>query len=171
MDRLGPVKKYGIYLAAIFIGIGITLGIKAVIVTNVQVPTSSMEKTIAEGSRLIVNRTAYWTSRPERGDIVVFPCPDTGERYIKRIIGLSGETIEGKGGSVYIDGQQLEEPYLTSEEQDDFGPFKIPEGQYFMMGDNRNHSWDSRYWSTPFVKGSDIVGKAVAIYFPEWKII
>lgn len=171
MERRYRWKKYAAYVAAVLMGIAVTLSVKAVFVTNVRVPSSSMEETIEEGSRLIVNRTAYWMSQPERGDIVVFPSPDTGEWYIKRIIGLPGETIEGKHGSVYIDGDRLEESYIVETVKEDFGPFQVPEGQYFMMGDNRNDSWDSRFWEDPFVAENEIIGKAVAMYYPGLKMI
>lgn len=101
-------------------------------------------------------------------DIVTFIYPDDGETlYLKRILGLPGETIEGKGGTIYIDGEPLEQDYTDEVSYDRFGPFQVPEGAYFMMGDNRNDSWDSRYWEHKFVKKEDIIGKAAVSYFPH----
>ena len=139
--------------------------IKKYVMFNVEVPTGSMENTIMVGDRATTFRLAYLFSDPQRGDIVVFPFPDDEQMdYIKRIIGLPGETIEGRDVLVYIDGRPLEEPYVTSELDSDFGPYEIPEGYYFMMGDNRNNSADSRYWDNKYVKRDKIEGKAVLKY-------
>ncbi len=132
------------------------------------VPTGSMENMIMTNDRILANRTAYWNSEPERGDIVVFYAPDekaNGEikYYVKRIIGLPGETVSVKDGSVYIDGNILNEPYLevsTNEGRE----YVVPEGCYFMMGDNRNSSYDSRFWNNKFVPKEDICGKVFLKY-------
>lgn len=127
-----------------------------------------METTVMAGDRILVNRLSYLFGEPERGDIVTFIYPDDGETlYLKRILGLPGETIEGKGGTIYIDGEPLEQDYTDEVSYDRFGPFQVPEGAYFMMGDNRNDSWDSRYWEHKFVKKEDIIGKAAVSYFPH----
>jgi signal peptidase I len=139
--------------------------IKEYIIYNVEVPTGSMEHTIEIGDRVVTSRLSYLSSDPRRGDIVVFPFPDDEEMdYIKRIIGLPGETIEGKDGLVYIDGNPLEEPYVTEALDSDFGPYEVPEDSYFMMGDNRNNSQDSRYWENKFLAREKIEGKAILRY-------
>ena len=139
--------------------------IKEYIIYNVEVPTGSMEHTIEIGDRVVTSRLSYLSSDPRRGDIVVFPFPDDEEMdYIKRIIGLPGETIEGKDGLVYIDGNPLEEPYVTEALDSDFGPYEVPEDSYFMMGDNRNNSQDSRYWENKFLAREKIEGKAILKY-------
>lgn len=139
--------------------------INKVIILKVEVPTGSMEKTIMIGDRVINFRLAYLFDNPKRGDIIVFPFPDDEKVYfIKRIIGLPGETIEGRDGYVYINGRKLEEDYVTSLLNDNFGPYKVPKNSYFMMGDNRDISEDSRYWDHKFVKRNKIVGKAVFKY-------
>lgn len=140
------------------------------IIVNATIPTASMETTIMTGDRVFGSRLAYIKEDPERGDIVMFKFPDDEKQlFIKRIIGMPGETLEMKDGKIYIDGSEasLEEPYLRVVPVGDFGPVTIPEDAYFMMGDNRNNSADSRYWNNPFVYRDKIVGKAVLKYFPS----
>lgn len=143
-----------------------------VLITSAQVPTGSMEDTIMPGSRLIINRIAYAVSKPKRGDIIAFYFPDDEETvYLKRIIALPGETVEGKNGSVLVDGEPLEEDYVTEEIDSDFGPYYVPTDMYFVMGDNRNDSWDSRFWDHKFVAKKKIIGKAEMEYFPKIKLL
>jgi signal peptidase I len=143
--------------------------IRKVVIFKVVVPTGSMEKTIMKKDKVITYRLAYKFHKPQRGDIIVFPFPDDEKvDFIKRIIGLPGETIEGKDGYVYIDGKKMKEPYVTSLLDNDFGPYKVPKNSYFMMGDNRDISEDSRYWDNKFVKKSKIIGKALFRY-PDFR--
>jgi signal peptidase I len=143
--------------------------IKQFILLNVNVPSGSMENTIMVGDRVATLRLSYLFSDPKRGDIIVFPFPDDEKQdFIKRIIGLPGETIEGRDGKVYIDGQPLEESYVKEEWKDNFGPYIVPKDSYFMMGDNRNLSKDSRYWKDKFVSRDKIKGKAIFRY-PDFK--
>ena len=137
-------------------------------IANAQVPTSSMETTVMAGDRILVNRLSYVFADPKRGDIVTFIYPDDGQTlYLKRILGLPGETIEGRKGVLYIDGKPLEKDFTQEISYDDFGPYQVPEGTYFMMGDNRNNSKDSRYWDHTYLHRDKIVGKAVIKYFPS----
>ena len=100
-----------------------------------------------------------------------FYYPDDGETlYLKRIIGLPGETIKGVDGKVYINGNEIED-YTSNVFRDDFGPYTIPNDCYFMMGDNRSNSWDSRYWDNKYVSESEIIGKAEIEYYPEIKVL
>lgn len=141
------------------------------VVASALVPTGSMEQTVMTGSRIVINRLAYVCDTPERGDIVSFYYPDDGETlYLKRVMGLSGEVIEGIDGKVYIDGKVISD-YTQNTFFDDFGPYVIPEDCYFMMGDNRSNSWDSRYWTNKFVNIEDIIGKAEFEYYPELKLL
>lgn len=136
------------------------------------VPTESMERTIMVDNRIMSLRCAYLFSEPVRGDIIVFPYPDDPEKtFIKRVIGLPGETIEGKNGLVYIDQVPLVEDYVTSELQEDFGPYKIPKDSYFVMGDNREVSLDARYWENKFVKREDIISKAILKFYPKIQML
>ena len=144
------------------------------VVMKAQVPSASMKNTIMEGDRLFGIKIAYLFSDPERGDIVTFPFPDNEEElYVKRIIGLPGETIEIIDGKVYINDstEPLEEPYLPEEMLGSYGPYEVPEGCYFMMGDNRNHSLDSRFWDNTFVEEEEMLGKVFFRYYNGFKWI
>lgn len=141
------------------------------VVASALVPTGSMEQTVMTGSRIIINRLAYLYDVPQRGDIVSFYYPDDGETlYLKRVMGLPGEVIEGIDGKVYIDGKMIQD-YTQNKFYENFGPYRIPEDCYFMMGDNRSNSWDSRYWTNKFVEIEDIIGKAEFEYYPEIKVL
>ena len=137
------------------------------LIVNAVIPSASMETTIMTGDRIFGNRLAYMKSDPERGDIVIFKFPDDEKQlFIKRLIGMPGEELLMKDGVVYINGEALDEPYLATIPYGDYGPITVPEGAYFVMGDNRNNSADSRFWKQPFVYRDKILGKAVFCYFP-----
>lgn len=143
------------------------------IIINAVVPSESMENTIMTGERFFGGRFSYWFSDPERFDIVVFKYPDDERQlFIKRVIGLPGETVNIIEGKVYIDGEKipLEDSFIKEPMLGSFGPYTVPEDSYFMLGDNRNHSKDSRYWSNPFVSKEQIVGKALVSYWPLSRI-
>jgi signal peptidase I len=159
------VKEIISWIVVIAVAFGLVTFINKVVILRVEVPSGSMENTIMTGDKVITLRLAYAFHNPKRGDVIVFPFPDNEEvDYIKRIIGLPGETVEGKEGYVYINGKKLIEDYVTSMIDDDFGPYVVPEDSYFMMGDNRDISEDSRYWNNKFVKRSKIIGKAELKY-------
>ena len=140
------------------------------IIANAVVPTGSMETTIPAGSRIMGLRLYYDFKEPERGDIVIFKYPDDESvDYLKRIIGLPGETVEIISGKVYINSELLDEPYLSEEPTGDFGPYQVPEDSYFMLGDNRAVSKDSRYWHNTYVKKDKIIAKAFVMYWPSLK--
>ena len=172
------------------------------IIANSEVPTGSMENTIMAGSRVIGSRLHYKFSEPERGDVAIFvwgwghkdcrtmfegeekdTCPRCGTEvgrdtetiyYVKRIIGVEGDTIDIVDGKVYLNGSDtpLEEPYLAEEmDPDETYHFEVPEGCYFMMGDNRNYSADARYWRNPYISKDKMIAKVLVEYFPTPKII
>ena len=140
--------------------------IKTFIVGNFWIPSESMVPTIEVNDKVIVTNFTYWFAEPQRGDVIVFKYPfDTKRDYIKRCIGLPGETIEFKNSQLYVNGQLVEEPYLPEGLVfQDYGPVEVPEGEYFMCGDNRNNSSDSRVWG--FLEKKYIIGKAQVIYWP-----
>lgn len=131
----------------------------------------SMEPTLKEGQILIIAKMGYLFGDPERGDIVVLKDELENKYLIKRAIGLPGETVEIKNDSVYIDGKKLEPDYTSLPTQDNgFTKARIPESKYFVMGDNRPHSRDSRSDTVGFVDRKNIVGKAVLRVWPINKI-
>ena len=130
---------------------------------------SSMEPTLSNGDNLIVDKLSYHFHKPERFDVIVFPdAEEKNKLYVKRIIGLPGETVEIRDGHIYIDGssEPLEDVETKEYMVGNYGPYTVPEGCYFVMGDNRNDSKDSRYWINPYVSKDKILGKAVFRYWP-----
>lgn len=165
------VKEIYDWSMVLLIALVASLFIKNTVVASAEVPTGSMEETVMTGSRIFVNRLVYISEDPQRGDIVAFTYPDDGKSlYLKRIMGLPGEVIEGKDGRIYINGVQIQD-YVENSGEIDFGPYEIPQNCYFMMGDNRNNSWDSRYWNNKFVEREEIMGKVSLEYFPEIKVL
>lgn len=166
---MNPVLEWVIIIA---IAVAAALFINFVIIINSVVPSGSMETTIMTGSRMMGLRVTYWFNDPERGDIIVFKYPDDpSENFVKRVIGLPGETVEIIGGVTYIDGEKLDEPYLKETPLPrDFGPFEVPDECYFVMGDNRNNSNDARFWKNKYVPRSSVLGKAMFVYWPISRI-
>ena len=144
------------------------------VLINSYIPSESMEPTLRAGDKVIGNRLAYaFGEKPERLDVVIFQSPDEDDMlYIKRIIGLPGETVVIKNGQVYVDDTLIENSFIKEamEEEPDM-EFQVPKDHYFMMGDNRNESFDSRYWEHPYVSEDAIVAKALVRYWKEWKQI
>lgn len=132
----------------------------------------SMMPTLKEGEYLIINKLSYYLEEPQRGEIVVLHYPrDPSREYIKRIIGLPGDRVEIGGGQVKVNGVVLNEPYLNGAPTYQEQSWVVPEESFFVLGDNRNNSSDSRSWS--FLPRSDIVGKASIIYWgvEDWGLV
>lgn len=132
------------------------------------IPSASMLPTLQLQDRVMVNKFIYYFKEPQRGDVVVFDPPaelNSDKPFIKRLIGLPGETVEVKNSKVYINGKALVEPYLAEPMNYEFGPVVVPKGCLFMLGDNRNKSFDSHMWNT-WLTRDRVMGKAFIIYWP-----
>ncbi len=167
----------------IIIALIVAIVLKTFVFANAQVPTGSMLNTIQLGDRVIASRLEYKFNDPERYDIIIFRFPDAVDAgdnktfFVKRIIGLPGETVEIVNGVVYVTGkdgktEQLRDDFVTTETPTgNYGPFEVPEDSYFCMGDNRNHSEDSRFWNNKYVHNDLIIGKVKFRYYPSIKKI
>jgi len=131
-----------------------------------------MEPQFHEGDRLLVNKVVYHFSEPKRGDVIILhPPSDPKAVYIKRVIALPGDTVEVKGGAVYVNGTKLDEPYIKEPPAYTLGKEIIPENEYFVLGDNRNNANDSHNgWTVP---RQNIIGKAWLTFWPpgEWGLV
>jgi signal peptidase I len=174
------------------IALAVAILIKSFLLQAFYIPSESMEPTLDVGDRVLVEKVTYRFQDPQRGDVVVFerdltaPASDEkslwtevgdslkglfgfpvsgNEDFIKRVVGIGGDTVEGRAGGVYVNGDRLEEPYLASGiETSTFGPVRVPPGMIFVMGDNRTNSEDSRVIGP--VPDDTIVGKALVILWP-----
>lgn len=162
------------WIKTILLAVAFAFFVNNVIIVNARVPTGSMENNIMPEDRLVAFRLSYLFSEPERFDVVVFEYPDSPpdriELFVKRVIGLPGETVTIKGGKVYINDSLEPLPdYFIKAPQNDKGSgvYVVPEGCYFMLGDNRNGSSDSREWINKYVSKDKILGKAIFRYFPK----
>ncbi len=191
-----PQKKKPLvreYAESIIIAIILALIIRAVVVQAFKIPSGSMEDTLLIGDHLLVNKFIYgpmipFTEKrlfkirdPRQGDIIVFEYPeDPSKDFIKRIVGVPGDTIQGIDKKVYVNGRLYQNPHEVHKEQDiipkeqnprdTFGPTKVPDDSYFVMGDNRDRSYDSRFWGT--VKKEKIKGLAFIKYWSwnGWRV-
>jgi signal peptidase I len=135
---------------------------------RIRVDGASMEPTLDTGEYVVVNRLSYRLGTPQRGDIIVFHPPlAPQDEYIKRVIGLPGDEVEVSNGTVYVNGQALNETYLNTKTSY-VGSWRVPAGQLFVLGDNRNNSSDSHEWGT--IALDSVVGKAILVYWPppDW---
>lgn len=193
-EKKGDMRKEVVSWIRMFvIVIAVVFVLTQFVIINVRVPSGSMENTIMTKDRLIGFRFSYWFDEPQRGDIILFSYPvDEKQTYIKRVIGLPGETVEIRDGKIYIDGssEPLEEDYLkeTWTWENDGYTFNVPEGCYFVLGDNRNDSEDGRFWAQialnegkvstaeeaeqySYVKKDEIKGKAIFKYYSKFAIL
>lgn len=148
----------------------LSLGIRTFIAEARYIPSSSMRPTLEVNDRLIIEKLSYLFREPIRGDVIVFNPTDSlkaenfQDAFIKRIIGLPGEIVEVKIGKVYVNGKKISEEYIFEAPDYNYGPSRIPEDEYLVLGDNRNNSYDSHYWG--FVPKKKIIGKAFVRFWP-----
>jgi signal peptidase I len=143
------------------------------LVQNVQVHGTSMLPTLQNGEYVLVDTLSYHFHAPARGDIIIFHPPvDPGEDYVKRVVALPGETVQVKTGTVYVNGKALPEPYVRMPHTYSWGPERVPRDDVFVLGDNRDISYDSHLWRNdqgqpiPFLSEKQIIGRAMLAYWP-----
>lgn len=171
MDK-NTKKEIFSWIKVVVIALALSFIVNNNVIVKAEIPTGSMENTVMTGDHILALKIAYLFHGPERGDIVVFKFPDDeSQNYLKRVIGLPGETVEIIDGKVYINSELLNEDYLKEVPVGSYGPYQVPEDSYFMLGDNRNFSEDSRYWVNTYVKENKILGKAVLRYSPNLKLL
>ena len=175
-ERRPATKKGGgalEYLVILLVSFALVFGfVRPFVMEAFWIPSGSMIPTLKIGDRVLVNKFIYRFTEPERGDIALFEDQQGGgDPLIKRVVGLPGDELELRDGEVYIDGAPLEEPYLKRDackpglpKTCSFGPVTVPKGHYFMMGDNRTNSLDSRFFGP--VPEDDILGEALVRFWP-----
>lgn len=174
------------YAKAIITALILAMVIRTFIIQAFKIPSGSMIPTLLIGDHILVNKFLYGTKipfsgkrmlmfkKPERGDIIVFKYPENPSKdFIKRVVAVEGDVIESKNKMIYVNGNKVNEPYarhtdssmrpMGIEPRDNFGPVIVPKDKYFVMGDNRDQSYDSRYWG--YVDIKDIKGKALILYW------
>ena len=170
----GRGSGWGWCFAWLAIAVAVGLLVKTFVATPYVVPTGSMRDTIVEGDTLLGERVSLYFGDPEAGDIVTFDSPLDGETLIKRVIAVGGQTVDLVDGSVYVDGERLDEPYTEGKPSYSLSdlpgsagieyPYEVPEGCVWVMGDNRTDSKDSRYFGA--VSVDDVTSRALFIYWP-----
>ncbi|GAB6098923.1 signal peptidase I [Halanaerocella petrolearia] len=157
------------YLESIVWAVIISIFLITFVVQAFYIPSGSMKPALQPGDRIFANKLVYRFREPKRQEIIVFNYPvDPSRKFIKRVIGLPGDKIKIVDGKVYINGQLLKEDYTLEKSYTDYPEIEIPPNNYFVLGDNRNNSEDSRFWG--FVPKENIVGKATVIFWPLSRI-
>ena len=139
-----------------------------IFILNADINSFSMSNTLKDGDRVLGLKSAYWYGDVSRGDIIILNSPESNDPLVKRVIALPGEEVKIEDGNVFINGKKLSEDYVSDKNMiyDNMKPFKVPKDNYFVLGDNRMSSNDSRSWSIKTIRKSDILAKVVLIYYP-----
>jgi signal peptidase I len=159
-------------LVPLLVSLPVALGVRTFVAEARFIPSESMVPTLAVGDRLIIDKLTYNFQKPQRGDLLLFlpnetlrqQQPSLKEAFLHRLIGLPGETVEVRQGAVYINSQPLAEPYIKEKPTYEMKPKLVPADAYFVLGDNRNSSYDSHFWG--YVPRSLIIGRATKIFYP-----
>lgn len=173
--ELKKYQKLGVYAFFVILSIGLTkTWISFLGIAPFKFATTSMMPTVHQDDFLMIGPRAYDNQAPQRGDLIVFACPrDPSKRFLMRVIAIDGETVEIKNKQVFIDGQPLQESYKIHEDsavensRDNFGPLRIPARHCFVLGDNRDNSYDSRFWGA--LPLADVKGRALYVYWAKDK--
>lgn len=158
---LSTIKEYVIIIGGAII---LTVLIQKFVIFKAEIPTGSMIPTLEVDDQVFVSRLIN-KDKLKRGDLVVFNSKEKDKILVKRLIGLPGETIELKGTEVFINGKKLEEDYVKHPSEDNY-TFKVPEGKYLFLGDNRASSEDARYWENSYIDQDDVMGEVVLRIWP-----
>ena len=160
------------WIPTIVMALGLALVLKSFVVASFYIPSGSMENTLKKGDLLIADKLSFKLlgQDPQRGDIMIFRYPkDPKKDYIKRVIGLPGDSVRVQDHTVYVNGEALIEDYIAEDPDFDYPSVTVPEDSYFVMGDNRNHSSDSRVWG--FVPRDNIEGRALFVFWPRPRLL
>lgn len=156
------------FIVTICIALVLSMALRTWVIEGRIVPSGSMLPTIQLKDRLMANKVIYLFKEPQKGDIIIFHPPDqlgAQDDYVKRVVAVPGDNVEVKDGRLYINGLAQNEPYIKEAMNYNFGPTTVPADSYFVMGDNRNESYDSHLWGV-WLTRDHIIGKAFAIYWP-----
>lgn len=156
-------SSFGLTVGIILIALVVAVAVNKLVIQSMMVMSGSMEPTLHIGEKILINRLAYKNQAPVRGEIIEFLVP-SGQDFTKRVIGVAGDKVEVRQGLVYINDQPIDEPYIAEPANYSYGPVTVPEGDLFVLGDNRNQSDDSHSWGC--LETNKVVGQVIAVYMP-----
>ena len=159
------VKEIWEWVRSIIIAVILALLFRMFVVEHFLVDGQSMYPTLQDNERIIVNKLVYHLQEPEYGEIIVFEYQENRD-FIKRVVAQEGDTVEISDNRLYVNNAEVEEPYINKNSVEDYGPVTVPPGQYFVLGDNRANSRDSRYDDVGFVAGDEVKGRASVVFWP-----